>query len=75
MYPNLQKFGLADEWNGIVPALIKLLRPDIEIYSEAFEVFFHHKQAFLLHLGNDWSFLDMPNEMLPTISRIKILLR
>jgi hypothetical protein len=59
-------------WNGKTPSLIKALRPDKTLYSEALEIFYKHSR-FIFHRENDWSFGDMTKEAVPSIGRVKIV--
>jgi hypothetical protein len=58
-------------WDGKTPCLIKALRPDKKLYTQALGIFFRHN-AFTFHKENNWSFGDMTQAAVLSIERVKI---
>ena len=59
-------------WNGKTPNLIKALRPDRKLYTEALRVFYNHN-VFIFHRRNGWSFSDMTKEAVLSFEKVKIV--
>lgn len=66
-------FVLSAPWDGKTPALIAALRPEREMYGECIFVFRRHLHTYVLHCKNDWSWLDMPKEVIATIIKVRIV--
>jgi len=71
---NIFKFAMPDEWVGMSPNLVKALRSEPNLYAEAVKTFFNKDRTFILHLERTWGFQDMPDAVLATIGKIKIVL-
>jgi hypothetical protein len=65
---------LCKDWNGTMPAIIKALRSDKELYHEAMAIFYKEKE-YVLHDKNDWTFLDMFKTAILSIKRIRIIVQ
>jgi len=65
---------LEEDWAGVVPNVIKALRPESILYGEALS-YFAKRQTFRVHEGNLWSFLDMEKSAIATIVKLKIDLK
>lgn len=59
------------DWNGKTPNLIKALRLDRKLYTEALGLFYKHN-IFTFHEGNGWSFGDMAKEAVLSLDRVRI---
>lgn len=68
------EFALCEEWNGATPALIKAMRGHSRFYPECMLAWYKQKRTYILHAKNHWSFLDMPDNILATITKVKIII-
>ncbi|PBP22623.1 hypothetical protein BUE80_DR006637 [Diplocarpon rosae] len=67
-------FCLDSEWTGQMPALVKALRCDKNLHAECMRVWYKEKRTYVLHSENNWSFLDMPEEVISTITKVMIII-
>lgn len=56
-----------------MPNIIKVLRGDAVLYHEALSIFYENS-AFIFRTENVWSFGDMTNEAVRTITRAEIII-
>lgn len=61
---------LSGTWNGKIPTFIEALRGS-KIYLEAVAVF-TKTNTFKLHEGNKWSFVEMPQAAINTVTSLEI---
>ncbi|KAK2628198.1 hypothetical protein QTJ16_002844 [Diplocarpon rosae] len=67
-------FCLDSEWTGQMPALVKALRCDKNLHAECMRAWYKEKHTYVLHSENNWSFLDMPEKVISTITKVKIII-
>jgi hypothetical protein len=65
-----QIFWKTIDWDGASPPLLKALR-STPFYYEALEIFYECN-TFVLGRKNQWSFLDMPESVVRTITRLQL---
>ncbi|CAL3962120.1 unnamed protein product [Diplocarpon coronariae] len=66
--------ALGSKWTGQMPALVKALRCDKNLHAECMRIWYKEEHTYILHSKNNWSFLDMPKEIIATITRVKIII-
>ncbi|PVH85778.1 hypothetical protein DL98DRAFT_583367 [Cadophora sp. DSE1049] len=66
-------YALNEEWNGTTPALIKAMRAHKRLYPECMLAWYKHQHTYVLHAKNNWSFLDMPKEVISTVKKVEVI--
>ncbi|KAH7417395.1 hypothetical protein BKA64DRAFT_702165 [Cadophora sp. MPI-SDFR-AT-0126] len=67
-------YALAEEWNGTTPSFIKAMRAHKTYYPECMLAWYNQKHTYVLHTKNNWSFLNMPEEVIATIFKVEVII-